>query len=133
MYKPEITGVIDPQETVGKAAIYCDWEDRLTIMDTLIYCRFYRDMVQWPYITAVVNAVIGADFTEEDLHRIANRIIGMGRDFNLARGIGRETERLPEWVSDTPREDTGWTFPQSEMEYMLAEYYEIRGWGPLPA
>ena len=36
-------------------------------MDTLIYCRFYRDMVPWPYITAVVNAAIGTDYTDDDL------------------------------------------------------------------
>ncbi len=83
-----------------------DWEDRLTIMDTLIYCRFYRDMVQWPYITAVVNATIGTDYTEEDLHRIANRIITMTHDFNAARGIGSaRREKLPEWVTDKPMED----------------------------
>jgi aldehyde:ferredoxin oxidoreductase len=133
MYKPELIGVIDPQAIEGKAAIYCDWEDRLTIMDTLLYCRFYRDLVQWPYITAVVNAAIGADYSEDDMHRIANRIVTMSHDFNGARGIGRESERLPEWVSDKPMEDEGaLTFPQSEMEYMLADYYRIRGWGELP-
>ena len=71
MYKPELTGVTTYGEVTDKAPVYVDWEDRLTIMDTLIYCRFYRDMVQWPYITAVVNAVIGTDYTEDDLHRIA--------------------------------------------------------------
>jgi aldehyde:ferredoxin oxidoreductase len=133
MYKPELIGLIDPQAIEGKAAMYCDWEDRLTIMDTLLYCRFYRDMVQWPYITAVVNAVVGTDYTEDDLHRIANRIVTMTHDYNAARGIGRESERLPDWVSDKPMEDEGaLTFPQAEMEYMLADYYEIRGWGALP-
>jgi aldehyde:ferredoxin oxidoreductase len=133
MYKPELVGVIDPQAIEGKAAIYCDWEDRLTIMDTLLYCRFYRDLVQWPYITAVVNAAVGADYSEDDMHRIANRIVTMSHDFNAARGIGRESERLPEWVSDKPMEDEGaLTFPQAEMEYMLADYYRIRGWGELP-
>jgi len=133
MYKPELIGLIDPQAIEGKAALYCDWEDRLTIMDTLLYCRFYRDMVQWPYITAVVNAVIGTDYTEDDLHRIANRIVTMTHEYNAARGIGRESERLPDWVSDKPMEDEGaLTFPQAEMEYMLADYYEIRGWGALP-
>jgi len=133
MYKPELIGVIDPQAIEGKAAIYCDWEDRLTIMDTLLYCRFYRDLVQWPYITAVVNAAVGADYSEDDMHRIANRIVTMSHDFNAARGIGRESERLPEWVSDKPMEDGGaLTFPQAEMEYMLADYYRIRGWGELP-
>ncbi len=105
MYKPELMGVIDPREIEGKADIYCDWEDRLTIMDCLVYCRFYRDLVQWPYITPVVNAVVGTDYTEEDLHRIANRIITMTHEFNAARGIGRESERLPNWVSDKPMED----------------------------
>ncbi|MBE3035354.1 MAG: aldehyde ferredoxin oxidoreductase family protein [Actinobacteria bacterium] len=133
MYKPELIGVIDPQAIEGKAAIYCDWEDRLTIMDTLLYCRFYRDLVPWPYITAVVNAAVGADYSEHDMHRIANRIVTMSHDFNAARGIGRESERLPEWVSDKPMEDEGaLTFPQAEMEYMLADYYRIRGWGELP-
>jgi aldehyde:ferredoxin oxidoreductase len=133
MYKPELMGVTAYGEVTDKAPVYVDWEDRLTIMDTLIYCRFYRDMVQWPYITAVVNAVIGTDYTEDDLHRIANRIITMTHDYNAARGIGRETEKLPKWVSDKPMEDEeGLTFPQDEMAYMLGEYYELRGWGDLP-
>ena len=62
-YKAELAGFIDPQTTEGKAAMYVDWEDRLCIMDTLIYCRFYRDMVPWPYITSVVNAAIGTDYS----------------------------------------------------------------------
>jgi aldehyde:ferredoxin oxidoreductase len=134
IYKAELSGVLDPQAIEGKAAVYCDWEDRLTIMDTLLYCRFYRDLVPWPYITAVVNAAVGTDYTEEDLHGVANRIITMSHDFNAARGIGRESERLPDWVSEKPLDDDGaLTFPQSEMDYMLADYYRIRGWGELPA
>ncbi len=133
MYKPELMGVTTYGEINDKAPVYVDWEDRLTIMDTLVYCRFYRDMVQWPYITAVVNAVIGTDYTEEDLHRIANRIITMTHDFNAARGIGRQSEKLPEWVTDKPMEDEGaLTFPQEEMVSMLQDYYTLRGWGELP-
>ena len=133
IYKAELAGILDPQALEGKAAVYCDWEDRLTIMDTLLYCRFYRDLVPWPYITAVVNAAIGTDHSEDDMHRIANRIVTMSHDFNAARGIGRASERLPHWVSEKPMDDEGaLTFPQAEMEYMLADYYRIRGWGGLP-
>jgi aldehyde:ferredoxin oxidoreductase len=129
MYKPELTGVTDPQTVVGKAAVYCDWEDRLTIMDALLYCRFYRDLVPWPFVTAVVNAAIGSDYLEADLHRIANRITTMSHEFNVARGIGRESERLPRWVSDRPMEDEdARTLPQSELALMMADYYSIRGW-----
>jgi len=133
IYKAELAGILDPQALEGKAAVYCDWEDRLTIMDTLLYCRFYRDLVPWPYITAVVNAAIGTDHSEDDMRRIANRIVTMSHDFNAARGIGRASERLPHWVSEKPMDDEGaLTFPQAEMEYMLADYYRIRGWGGLP-
>jgi aldehyde:ferredoxin oxidoreductase len=134
MYKPELMGLVDKRAWEDKAAVYCDWEDRLTIMDCLIYCRFYRDLVQWPYITQVVNAAVGTDYSEADLKRVANRIITMTHEFNAARGIGRESERLPDWVTEKPMEDEGaFVFPQSEMTSMLTDYYRIRGWGELPA
>ena len=133
MYKPELTGVTEYGAIDDKAPVYVDWEDRLTIMDCLVYCRFYRDLVQWPYITAVVNAAIGTDHTADDLHRIANRIITMTHDFNARRGIGRESEKLPEWVTEKPMEDEGaLTFPQEEMVSMLQDYYSLREWGELP-
>ena len=133
MYKPELTGVTTYGDVDDKAPVYVDWEDRLTIMDCLVYCRFYRDLVQWPYITAVVNAVVGTDYTEDDLHRIANRIITMTHDFNAARGIGRDTEQLPEWVTEKPMEDEGaLTFPKHELAKMLQDYYTLRGWGEVP-
>lgn len=133
MYKPELMGVIPFDAIEGKAGIYCDWEDRLVMMDNLIYCRFYRDLVQWPYITQVVNATIGVDYSEAELHEVANRTITMAHDFNAARGIGRRSERLPEWVSDKPMEDEqALALPRAELDYMLADYYRIRGWGALP-
>jgi aldehyde:ferredoxin oxidoreductase len=128
-YKPELMGLSDPHAIEdGKTELFVDWEDRLCIMDTLIYCRFYRDMVQWPYITQVVNAAIGTDYSEANLHAIANRIITETHRFNELRGFGIEHERLPDWVSETPMEDTGWTFPQAEMDVMRSRYYELRGW-----
>jgi len=134
MYKPELMGLVEPRTWEDKAEVYCDWEDRLTIMDCLVYCRFYRDLVPWPYITQVVNAAIGADYTEEDLHGIANRIITMTHDFNAARGIGRESEVLPEWVTDKPMEDeSACDLPQADLAAMLGDYYRIRGWGEVPA
>ena len=86
-YKAELAGFIDPQTTEGKAAMYVDWEDRLCVMDTLIYCRFYRDLVPWPYITQVVNAAIGTDYSSDDLHGVAGRIITETHRFNELRGF----------------------------------------------
>jgi len=129
VYKPELAGMVDPAAIdVTKAELLVDWENRLTIMDTLIYCRFYRDLVQWPYITDVVNAAIGADHSVEDLQRIAARIIDMTRDYNLARGVTHE--RLPKWITDKPlQDDSGLAASAEEFETLLKHYYATRGWG----
>ena len=128
-YKAELAGFIDPATTVGKAEMYIDWEDRLTIMDTLIYCRFYRDLVQWPYILQVVNAAVGTDFTHDELRAVANRIITDTHRFNELRGFGAERERLPHWVTETPMDDEkAEIVTQQEMEFMRGEYYQLRGW-----
>jgi aldehyde:ferredoxin oxidoreductase len=130
-YKAELGGLIDPQVTEGKSAFYVDWEDRLVIMDTLIYCRFYRDFVPWPYITDVVNAALGTDYTVDDLHVVANRIITETHRFNDARGVIAGTgEKLPAWITERPIDDEKHsTLTQAEMDVMLGDYYELRGWG----
>ena len=130
-YKPELAGLIDAQTTAGKAALYVDWEDRLCIMDTLIFCRFYRDLVPWPFITAVVNAAIGADYSVDELHGVAGRIIAESHRFNELRGFtARTKERLPAWITQRETEDDKHqTVTQDEMDFMLSEYYELRGWG----
>ncbi len=132
-YKAELAGFIDPAITDGKAEMYIDWEDRLCVMDMLIYCRFYRDLVQWPYIVQVVNAAVGTDYSIEDLHAVAGRVIGESHRFNELRGFGSERERLPHWVTETPMDDEGArVVTQAEMEGMRRDYYALRGW-PAPA
>ena len=133
MYKPELLGVTPYGEVEGKAAIYCDWEDRLTIMDTLVYCRFYRDLVQWPYITAVVNAV--------DRHRLHRRRPAPHRqshhhdDARLQRGAGhrpgvREAAGLGHREADGGR---GSAHVPAERDGLHARrLLPIRGWGELP-
>jgi len=130
-YKAELAGISDPQVIEGKAAVYVDWENRLCIMDTLIYCRFYRDYVPWPYITDVLNAALGTDYTVDDLHVVANRIITETHRFNDARGVTAGTgEKLPAWITERPIDDEKHsTLTQAEMDVMLGDYYELRGWG----
>ena len=88
----------------ARPSMYIDWEDRLCIMDTLIYCRFYRDMVPWPYITAVVNAAIGTDFSTDDLHGVGgshhHRDAPLQRAARLHRARPRRSCRG--WITDAP-------------------------------
>jgi aldehyde:ferredoxin oxidoreductase len=129
-YKAELAGFIEPVATDGKAAMLVEWEDRLCIMDTIIYCRFYRDMAQLPYLTEVVNALIGTDYTAEQVKGIGADIIKMTHDFNAARGIGYAQERLPKWITSKPQVDNpDLTVSAEEIDGMVRDYYAVRGWG----
>ena len=40
-YKSELTGMIPPDKIEGKAELFVDFEDRLTLLDILVLCYFY--------------------------------------------------------------------------------------------
>ena len=134
--KAELTGLIAIDAVEGKAAIYVDWEDRFAIMDSLIYCRFYRDLATWPFLTEVVNAAVGTDYAEDELRRHRRGIITESHRFNERRGFGRDKERLPAWITERPLDDEDGEeqlTTAAELETMRREYYEVRGWGEPPA
>jgi aldehyde:ferredoxin oxidoreductase len=130
-YKAELAGFIDPAVTEGKAEMLIDWEDRLCIMDTLVYCRFYRDLMQWPRLLKVVNSAIGTEFGLEELRAIGASIIDEARAFNEARGVmTARSERLPAIITGNPTDDEKkMTVTQDEMDSMMRDYYRLRGWG----
>jgi len=134
--RAELVGLCDLGELEGKGELYVAWENRLVMMDTMIFCRFYRDMLEWPFLTRIVNAAIGADYTADELDAIANRIVTETHRFNELRGFGPESERLPAWITERPLEgDNGqsYRFTAEDLEYMVRDYYAARGWGQPPA
>ena len=67
----------------------------------------------------------------DDLHAVANRIITETHIFNELRGFTAATkEKLPKWITERPTDDDKQqTVTQDEMDFMLRDYYELRGWG----
>lgn len=128
IYKAELTGMIDRKATVGKAEFFVDWENRLTIFNTGILCVFYRDMLQWAELQKLVKAITGWEFSKEDLYEIANRIITISRVFNAREGAEKKDDILPpRFYHETINDGEDIISPQ-ELEYMVDEYYHLRGW-----
>jgi len=129
-YKPELARMIDPYQTKGKAELFVEFEDRLTIFDTLILCRFYRDLIQWEELEEMIYYVTGIKFGREQLKNMANKIITMTRQFNFKQGFTAQDDILPaRFFREGLAEDIP-AYPKEDLDKMLHDYYILRGWSP---
>ncbi len=126
-YKPELTGM-SPMDTLeGKAEMLVEFEDRLTIFDTLVLCRFFRDLYPWEELGKIIHALTGLDADQASLQEKAKNIAGLIRQFNLQEGLTMDDDRLSKGLFKK-LVDTGAELTHDEYEFMLARYYKIRGW-----
>jgi aldehyde:ferredoxin oxidoreductase len=104
--------------------------------DSLTQCRFVSEAgwgarVNERYAEAISLAT-GWELDAEAVEAIGERIYNVERLINVARGVAdRGTDTLPhrtmhEPIPDGPSE--GMYCPPEELESMLDEYYEFRGW-----
>lgn len=126
-YKPELSGIIPAEQIDGKAALLVDYEDRLTIFDTLILCRFYRDLYSWEELEKTITLTTGQQMTVDRLRRTAGRIVNMTRRFNIREGMSPDMDRLPKRLTSEALPDGG-AISTTEMERLLRDYYHCRGW-----
>ena len=126
-YKPELAGMIPPEQIEGKAELFLEFEDRLTVFDTLVLCRFYRDFYLWEPLEEIIHAVTGLEAGEAALKKKAKEVATLIRRFNLREGMQPEDERLTKALH-RPLTDTGKVITEEELEIMLKDYYRLHGW-----
>ncbi len=127
-YKPELSKMIDPDQIEGKAEMFVEWEDRLTIFDSLVLCRFYRDLYQWEELATMIKGTTGLELDTDALKRIARSISDDTRRFNIREGLTPEDDKLPKRFSTEALPETGKVITREQMERLLADYYRARGW-----
>jgi len=127
-YKPELAKMIDPDQIEGKAEMLVEWEDRLTIFDALVLCRFYRDLYQWEELSTIIRGVTGLDLDREAMKAIAGSIADDTRRFNLREGLDPAEDRLPKRFHREALPETGKVISEQDMERLLRDYYRARGW-----
>jgi len=126
-YKPELSGMIDPDMIEGKAAMFVDFEDRFTLFDTLILCRFFREFYPWDVLCKVVHGVTGIEADKTTLKAISANISNTVRRFNIQEGLRREDDRLPSRLYKEALK-SGHRISEAELDSMLTDYYRLRGW-----
>jgi aldehyde:ferredoxin oxidoreductase len=127
-YKPELSGMIDADQIEDKAKMFAEWEDRLTIFDALIFCRFYRDLYQWDELATIIKGTTGLTMDKKALRSIAASIIDDTRRFNLQEGLTPDDDHLPKRFYTEALPESQKIIKQAEMEQLLGDYYRVRGW-----
>ncbi len=127
-YKPELSGIVDPEKIKGKAATFVTWEDRLTFFDTFVLCRFFRDLYQWEELAEIVEGVTGLALSEQEMQEIAKNIIDDTRRFNLQEGLLIKDDHLPKRFYKEVLPETSKGITSEQMDQLLREYYKARGW-----
>ncbi len=124
-YKAELAGLVDKASVAGKAAQVIDYEDRAALFDSLILCRFFRDLILWDELGALIAAATGLAMTREELEGLANDITLATRRFNRREGLTAADDTLPPRLL---RESTaeGASLRPGELAVMIDEYSAIR-------
>ena len=126
-YKPELAGMIDPDQIEKKAEMFLDFEDRCTLFDTIIFCRFYRDFYTWEELASIFEVTTGESFSKEELQAIASRVTDETRRFNVREGLTLADDRLPKRLMKEKLPD-GKGITEAELIYLVQDYYRLRGW-----
>jgi aldehyde:ferredoxin oxidoreductase len=127
-YKSELSGQIDPGRVKGKAKLFVDYEDKMTLFDALILCRFYRDLITWKDLQEIVRSVCGVPMTKKGLKRIASAITNLARTFNQREGVTPKEDKLPRRFFREVLQGTEKAMAPEDLDIMLKEYYKLRGW-----
>jgi len=130
-YKAELSGMIPSSQMEGKAKLFLEFEDRFNIHDSLILCRFYRDIYwDWNYLSTMVEVSTGLKLDEAGLRRISSNVQNGTRRFNLREGLTPKDDTLPKRFFDEPLGKEAKTIRREDLQKMLSDYYALRGWSP---
>ncbi len=122
-------GGADPLATAGKAQLLVDSQDEISVVDSCDICLFGTFGFTLREIQRMLNAATGFDYsTAADLKFLGERVWNMTRCFNVREGFGREDDVLPSRCLNEPVVEGPTRGQTVDLEAMLMEYYEIRGW-----
>jgi aldehyde:ferredoxin oxidoreductase len=136
-YALELTGKfwkykdVDRFSAEGKGTEIKEMEDLIVLYDALGVCKFSRGFFFASGFTDILEATMGIKYGESELLRIGERINNLKQLFNLREGSARKDFVLPEKITNVPipeGESKGHLVSIEEMNKMLDEYFDVRGW-----
>lgn len=129
----EIMGIpekTDPLVSDGKPALVKAFQDATAAVDSSGLCVFTTFAWTLEDIAPQIAAACEGEWTAQSLVEAGERIWNLERQFNIDAGITGKDDTLPKRLL----KDAAKTGPAkgrvNELEKMLPEYYQLRGWTP---
>jgi aldehyde:ferredoxin oxidoreductase len=137
----EIFGIPVPHEvdrfTADGKGKLTKWNQdiRTATTDAPTMCAFLLDMavvgIAAQNTASLMEAVTGFTYTPDDILQVGERINNLAHAFNVREGFTRAEDTLPERLLTEPLKggaSKGHFISRDELNQMLDEYYEARGW-----
>jgi aldehyde:ferredoxin oxidoreductase len=123
--EPEEDG---PDDYKRKVEQFVDSEEQYVLMDSLILCRFYRDMVGWNEMSDLIYGTTGLKLDRPALKKIAANTIDTTRLFNIQEGVTRKDDTIPKRFFKEGLGPDKKVIDRERLDKMITEYYRLRGW-----
>ena len=121
---------MEDQTGQGKAQPCKDSQDRVAAVDSTGLCLFTTAAWGLEEFAVQLDAACEGEWTAERLTQVGERVWNLERQFNLAAGLTKADDSLPRRLLETPAPSGTAKGRVNELDVMLPEYYEARGWTP---
>jgi len=118
----------DPLEWKGKGELAVIFQNVHTMTDCLNICKFSTFAESLDSFAAQFSAVTGLTYTADDLLKVGERVYNLERYYNNLAGLREGSDYLPERFLKEPATGPGSEGQVCELDQMLVEYYQVRGW-----
>lgn len=125
---PEAADRLDPKY---KALMVRDGENFCAVVDSLVVCKFgtvWPPALYFTDLAEALTAATGIKYTERKLRTIGERIFTLERAFDIREGVTVKDDTLPARLTEEPAPEGPPKGQVVELDYMLRQYYKLRGW-----
>ncbi len=122
------TEVTDPLEWKGKGKLTVVFQNVHTATDCLDICKFATFAESMDAFAEQYSTITGNPMDADGLLKVGERVYNLERHYNNLAGFGAGSDYLPERFLKEPSDGPGSKGNVCELEQMLAEYYQERGW-----
>ena len=120
--------VTDPLAVEGKGELAMIFQNVHTVTDCLDVCKFATFAESLDTFAAQYEAITGIPSSAAHLLEVGDRVYNLERYYNNLNGFREGSDTLPERFLKEPSKAGGSKGHVCELEPMLKEYYEKRGW-----